>query len=93
MTDFKRIDDLEGGNESEIESMGTGNPLQQFLKLLPQVLRKGGTPTALILALGTIAIPLALLQSNLIVAGILAGGAVLVALICAIGFIFQRNMP
>ncbi len=60
------------------------NPLQQFLKVTPQLLREGGLPAALILALGAIAIPLALLPSNLI-AGILAGGAVVVAVIYAIG--------
>ncbi|MDJ0617056.1 MAG: hypothetical protein QNJ63_09970 [Calothrix sp. MO_192.B10] len=64
----------------------TGKPLQQFWKFAPQLLHEGGPPAALILALGAIAIPLALIPSNLI-AGILAGGAVMVAVIYAIGTI------
>jgi hypothetical protein len=68
----------------------TSNPLQQFLKAIPQMLHKGGTPAALIMALGAIAIPLALLQSNLI-AGILAGGAVTVAVIYTIGAIIYQS--
>jgi hypothetical protein len=62
------------------------NPLQQFLKAIPLAMRQGGTPAALIFALGAIACPLAILQGNTI-AIVLAGGAVAVAVIGAIGTI------
>lgn len=82
----------ENDSSNDLAPSTTYSKPLQLVKFVPQILREGKTPAALILALGAIAVPLAILQSNL-VAGILAGGAVMVAVIYAIGAIIcqRRN--
>ncbi len=74
------LDKAEEIVEEIIDAASEQNPLTVWMRSISPILKQGGKPTAIILALGTISIPLMLLGGGLWVAPILALGACVVAI-------------
>ena len=74
------LDKAEEIVEDIVDAASEQNPLALWMESLAPVLKQGGQPVAIIVALGFMSIPLMLLGGGLWVASILATGACVVAI-------------
>lgn len=63
-----------------LDSISEQSPQQQWLRSILPILKQGGKPVAIILALGVVSIPLLMVGGSFWIAAILASGASIVAI-------------